>query len=95
MNIQDEVAKIHAKFGTSEMANYHIQLLFDKYMDEYKHKVIKATYYFDYISKTKVNEDGFLVGEMETEGVEAYDEEHATLIFKSIHPDKQFDEPYC
>ena len=30
MNIQDEVQKIHHKFGTSEMANYEIQFLFDK-----------------------------------------------------------------
>jgi len=27
INIQDEVSKIHQKFGTSEMANYKIQLL--------------------------------------------------------------------
>jgi len=30
MNIQDEVQKIHHKYGTSEMANYEIQKLFDK-----------------------------------------------------------------
>ena len=30
MNIQEEVQKIHLHFGTSEMANYKIQLLFDK-----------------------------------------------------------------
>jgi hypothetical protein len=29
-NIQNEVTKIHYMFGTSEMANYKIQLLFDK-----------------------------------------------------------------
>ena len=29
-NIQDEVMKIHHKYGTTEMANYQIQLLFDK-----------------------------------------------------------------
>ena len=34
MNIQDEVQKIHSKFGTSEMANYKIQLLFEKYHKE-------------------------------------------------------------
>jgi hypothetical protein len=32
MNIQEEVSKIHAKFGTTEMANYKIQLLFDKHL---------------------------------------------------------------
>jgi hypothetical protein len=30
MNIQDEVQKIHHQYGTSEMANYEIQKLFDK-----------------------------------------------------------------
>ena len=29
MNIQDEIAKIHAQYGTSEKANYEIQLFFD------------------------------------------------------------------
>ena len=29
-NIQDEVMKIHHKYGTTEMANYQIQLLFDR-----------------------------------------------------------------
>jgi len=29
VNIQDECQTIHAKYGTSEMANYKIQLLFD------------------------------------------------------------------
>ena len=29
-NIQDEVMKIHHKYGITEMANYQIQLLFDK-----------------------------------------------------------------
>ena len=31
LNIQEEVQKIHAQFGTSEMANYHIQKLFEAY----------------------------------------------------------------
>lgn len=30
LNIQDEVQKIHAKYGTTEKANYEIQLLFDR-----------------------------------------------------------------
>jgi hypothetical protein len=30
-NIQEEVQKIHAQFGTSEMANYKIQLLFEEH----------------------------------------------------------------
>ena len=34
MNIQDEVQKIHHKYGTSEKANYKIQLLCEKYAEE-------------------------------------------------------------
>ena len=34
MNIQDEVQKIHHQYGTSEMANYKIQLLFDILIEE-------------------------------------------------------------
>ena len=34
MNIQDEVQKIHHQYGTSEMANYKIQLLFDKLIEQ-------------------------------------------------------------
>jgi hypothetical protein len=30
MDIQFEVQKIHSQFGTTEMANYQIQKLFDK-----------------------------------------------------------------
>ena len=29
MNIQDELQKIHQQYGTTEMANYEIQKLFD------------------------------------------------------------------
>ncbi len=34
INIQDELMKIHHKFGTSEMANYKIQQLFDEYGEQ-------------------------------------------------------------
>jgi len=34
MNIQDEVAKIHAKYSTTEMANYKIQILFESEIDK-------------------------------------------------------------
>lgn len=30
MDIQFEIQKIHSQFGTTEMANYQIQKLFDK-----------------------------------------------------------------
>lgn len=36
MNIQVEVQKIHAQYGTSEMANYQIQLLFEKVIAEHE-----------------------------------------------------------
>ena len=35
MNIQNEVQKIHNQYGVSEIANYKIQLLFEKYAKEY------------------------------------------------------------
>lgn len=34
MDIQKEVALIHAKYGISEKANYEIQKLFEKYCDD-------------------------------------------------------------
>lgn len=33
INIQDELQKIHHRYGTSEKANYEIQLLFEKYCE--------------------------------------------------------------
>jgi len=33
INIQDEVMKIHHKYGTSEKANYEIQLLCERYAE--------------------------------------------------------------
>lgn len=40
-NIQNEVINIHHKYGTSEMANYNIQLLFEKYAKEYHDSDVK------------------------------------------------------
>lgn len=34
MNIQEEVSKIHAQYGVSELANYKIQLLCEKYAEQ-------------------------------------------------------------
>ena len=48
MDIQFEVQKIHSQFGTTEMANYQIQKLFDKLILEdraeqlRKHAVINS-----------------------------------------------------
>lgn len=41
MNIQNEVQKIHAKYGVTEKANYQIQLLCEKYADEYHQSKLK------------------------------------------------------
>lgn len=35
LNIQNEVMAIHAQYATSEMANYKIQKLFEKYAQEF------------------------------------------------------------
>lgn len=43
LNIQDEIIKIHTQFGMSEIANYKIQLLFDKLAKEYhENEIAKA-----------------------------------------------------
>lgn len=39
MNIQEELQKIHHQYGTTESANYEIQLLFDKYHIELINRV--------------------------------------------------------
>ena len=39
INIQDEVSKIHAQYGITEMANYRIQKLFEKYVEQFSPKV--------------------------------------------------------
>ena len=38
-NIQDEVMKIHHKYGTTEMANYQIQLLFDRNYSQLQNRI--------------------------------------------------------
>lgn len=39
ISIQDEVAKIHAQYGTTEMANYQIEKLFEKYVKQFSPKI--------------------------------------------------------
>lgn len=41
INIQNEVQKIHIKYGMSEMANYKIQLLCEQYAKEYHDSEVK------------------------------------------------------
>ena len=38
-NIQDEVIKIHHQYGTTEMANYQIQLLFDRNFNQLQTRI--------------------------------------------------------
>ena len=40
-NIQDEVQKIHHQYGMSEMTNYKIQLLCERYAKEYHDSEVK------------------------------------------------------
>lgn len=40
-NIQNEVIVIHHKYGTTELANYKIQLLCEKYAKEYHDQEVK------------------------------------------------------
>ena len=39
INIQDEVSKIHAQYGITEMANYRIEKLFEKYVKQFSPKI--------------------------------------------------------
>ena len=39
INIQDEVVKIHAQYGMTEMANYHIEKLFEKHVKQSSPKI--------------------------------------------------------
>ena len=41
MNIQFEAQKIHSQFGTTEMANYQIQLLAERYAKLYHESELK------------------------------------------------------
>jgi hypothetical protein len=41
MDIQFEVQKIHSQFGTTEMANYQIQKLFDKLILEDRAELLR------------------------------------------------------
>jgi hypothetical protein len=67
MNIQDEVAKIHHQFGTSEMANYKIQLLFESYLESKlptKNKIEEDSkiYFGDEHPNTIIWRGGYIIG---------------------------------
>lgn len=42
MNIQDKLQEIHHKYGTTEMANYKIQLYIDELIEEEKNKNVQT-----------------------------------------------------
>lgn len=49
INIQDKLIKIHSQFGTSEIATYKIQLLFDMYGKQQYNKAV-----FDCVENAEV-----------------------------------------
>jgi hypothetical protein len=49
INIQNEVQKIHNQYGMSEMANYKIQLLCEKYAKDYHDSEVKKLNILDVI----------------------------------------------
>lgn len=57
-------------------------------------QVTKKTFSFDYIGKAYDDGEGNIVAKQSTHNISAWDEEHATLLFKEMHPDTSFDAPY-
>lgn len=59
INIQDEVAKIHAQYGITEMANYRIEKLFEKYVKQSSPKIKQLEWehgLYRLLSKTSVGD---------------------------------------
>ena len=54
----------------------------------------KKVFHFDYIGEVTRDENNMRTGSLEIEPITAWDEEHATLLFKEKHPDTPFDPPY-
>lgn len=54
----------------------------------------KYLFTFDYVAETYVDDHGNRMGKTASDTIEAYDSDHAILIFKDKHPGKQFDHPY-
>lgn len=54
----------------------------------------KRIYYFDYLGKPYLNDEGHRVAEGKTAEILAYDVEHAKLLFEKQFPDEPYDEPY-
>lgn len=56
--------------------------------------VTKRAFNFDYIGKPFTIDGSQRMARQHTATIEAWDEEHATLLFKERHPDSPFDPPY-
>jgi hypothetical protein len=53
----------------------------------------KKTYYFDYLGTPYTDSEGHRVAEGKTAQIQAYDVEHAKLLFEKEYPDEPYDEP--
>ena len=47
ISIQDEIAKIHVQYGTTEMANYRIEKLLEKYIEQSSPKIKQLEWRYD------------------------------------------------
>ena len=59
INIQDEVSKIHAQYGITEMANYRIEKLFEKYVEQFSPKVKQLEWEEHVLFADMIVSDGF------------------------------------
>ena len=59
INIQDEVSKIHAQYGITEMANYRIEKLFEKHVEQFSPKVKQLEWVEDVLFSDMIVSDGF------------------------------------
>lgn len=78
MSIQDEAAKIHHKYGTTELANYKIQLLFDQETDKLKSDVkLKAILFAKWLQETGWT---WVYSHLRLRGAYVNSKEHAILV---------------
>ena len=109
MNIQEEYFEkmwsiINESLHDEElMLSSHEQDNIEQIMEDYHQdklkllgipNVLKRTWCFDYIGEVYTDKNGRRLGVPECEEIEAYDEEHAKLLFEKMHPDKSYDHPY-
>lgn len=56
--------------------------------------VTKRTFSFDHCGKAYLDSKNNWVADSITETIKAWDEEHATLLFREMYPGEDFDPPY-